>query len=74
MYDDDDLSVLDIEGDLESPLDHMEPVDAGLEEPKPDPRKCCGYLKRLTPISVCWQQGHFVSFRTIVPCRISFGY
>ncbi len=37
MYDDDDLSVLDIEGDLESPLDRMEPVDAGLEEPKPDP-------------------------------------
>jgi HEAT repeat protein len=37
MYDDDDLSVLDFEGDLESPLDHMEPVDAGSEEPKPDP-------------------------------------
>ena len=37
MYDDDDLSVLNFEGDLESPLDHMEPVDAGLEEPKSDP-------------------------------------
>lgn len=34
MYDDDELSVLDVEGDLESPLDHMDPVE---EEPKPDP-------------------------------------
>ncbi len=37
MYDDDDLSVLDFEGDLESPLDRMEPVDAGGQEPAPDP-------------------------------------
>ena len=45
MYDDDDLSVLDIEGDLESPLDHMEPVDAGLEEPKPDPEEMLRLLE-----------------------------
>jgi HEAT repeat protein len=37
MYDDDELSVLDVEGDLESPLDRMEPVDAESQAPKPDP-------------------------------------
>lgn len=36
MYDDDDLSVLDFEDELESPLDHMEPVDAEAAS-KPDP-------------------------------------
>ncbi|QZZ22033.1 HEAT repeat domain-containing protein [Leptothermofonsia sichuanensis E412] len=39
MYDDDDLTVLDLESDLESPLDHMQPVDAESEEPKPDPEE-----------------------------------
>jgi HEAT repeat protein len=37
MYDDDDLTVLDLDSDLESPLDHMDPVDAESEEAKPDP-------------------------------------
>ncbi|MBD2078091.1 HEAT repeat domain-containing protein [Phormidium sp. FACHB-592] len=45
MYDDDDLSVLDIEGDLESPLDHMEPIDSGSEEPKPDPEEMLRLLE-----------------------------
>jgi HEAT repeat protein len=36
MYDDDDLTVLDLEAELESPLDHMGPIDAE-EAPKPDP-------------------------------------
>jgi len=37
MYDDDDLLILSLEDDLESPLDHMEPVDATSQEAKPDP-------------------------------------
>lgn len=36
MYDDDDLSVLNFEEDLESPLDRLEPVDAE-SAPRPDP-------------------------------------
>lgn len=36
MYDDDDLTVLDFEDELESPLDHMEPVDADTAS-QPDP-------------------------------------
>ena len=37
MYDEDDLSVLSFEEDLESPLDHMEPVDAPAEtQPSPE--------------------------------------
>lgn len=36
MYDDDDLTVLDFEDELESPLDHMEPVDANPAS-QPDP-------------------------------------
>lgn len=44
MYDDDDLNVLDFEGDLESPLDDMEPVDAA-EEPKPDPEEMLPLLE-----------------------------
>jgi HEAT repeat protein len=39
MYDDDDLTLLDFDEDLESPLDRMEPVDAESEEPKPDPQE-----------------------------------
>ncbi|MBW4470230.1 MAG: HEAT repeat domain-containing protein [Stenomitos rutilans HA7619-LM2] len=49
MYDDDDLSVLDFEDDLESPLDHMEPADAGLEEPKPDPEEMLRLLEATDP-------------------------
>ncbi|MDX2099380.1 MAG: HEAT repeat domain-containing protein [Leptolyngbyaceae cyanobacterium bins.59] len=37
MYDDDDLSVLDLEAELESPLDKMEPVDAEHSTPAPNP-------------------------------------
>ncbi len=39
MYDDDDLTLLDFDEDLEAPLDRMEPVDAESEEPKPDPEE-----------------------------------
>ncbi|UBF25591.1 HEAT repeat domain-containing protein [Kovacikia minuta CCNUW1] len=45
MYDDDDLTLLDIDADLESPLDHMEPVDAESEEPKPDPEEMLPLLE-----------------------------
>jgi HEAT repeat protein len=44
MYDD-DLTLLDIDADLESPLDHMEPVDAESEEPKPDPEEMLPLLE-----------------------------
>jgi HEAT repeat protein len=37
MYDNDDLSVLDLEAELESPLDKLEPIDAESEVSKPDP-------------------------------------
>jgi HEAT repeat protein len=37
MYDDDDLILLDLEAELESPLDKLEPIDAESEVPKPDP-------------------------------------
>ncbi|MGA7936022.1 MAG: HEAT repeat domain-containing protein [Kovacikia sp.] len=39
MYDDDELTLLDIEADLESPLDRMDPVDTESEESKPDPEE-----------------------------------
>jgi HEAT repeat protein len=45
MYDDDDLTLLDLDADLESPLDHMEPVDAESEEPKPDPEQMLPLLE-----------------------------
>ncbi|MEC4811740.1 MAG: HEAT repeat domain-containing protein [Scytonema sp. PMC 1069.18] len=37
MYDEDDLSLLDIEAELESPLDKLEPLTAQTETPKPNP-------------------------------------
>ncbi len=37
MYDNDDLSVLDAELDLESPLDDLDALNTTTEEPKPDP-------------------------------------
>jgi HEAT repeat protein len=43
MYDDDDLTVLDLEAELESPLDHMGPIDAE-EAPKPDPEAMLALL------------------------------
>lgn len=39
MYDEDDLTLLDFEQDLESPLDRMEPVDQESAVPKPDPEE-----------------------------------
>lgn len=39
MYDDDDLTVLDADADLESPLDRLGPLDAEVELPKPDPEE-----------------------------------
>ncbi|MBD2292184.1 HEAT repeat domain-containing protein [Anabaena sphaerica FACHB-251] len=37
MYDEDDINLLDTEADLESPLDHIEPITAESEVAKPDP-------------------------------------
>lgn len=37
MYDEDDLTLLDIEAELESPLDHLGPLTAELEVTKPNP-------------------------------------
>lgn len=45
MYDDDELSILDIEDDLESPLDHMAAVDTESAEPKPDPEEMLPLLE-----------------------------
>lgn len=36
-YDDEDLTILDTDVELESPLDTIEPLDAESETPKPDP-------------------------------------
>lgn len=44
MYDDDDLSLLDPDVELESPLDHIEPLDAESETPKPDPEAMLALL------------------------------
>jgi len=45
MYDDDDMTVLGVDTDLESPLDHMEAVDAQSEQPKPDPEAMLALLE-----------------------------
>ena len=45
MYDNDDLSVLDLEDELESPLDQMEPLEAEAEVPKPDPEAMLALLR-----------------------------
>ncbi len=45
MYDDDDLSVLDVENDLESPLDKIEPIGAESAEAKPDPEEMLPLLE-----------------------------
>ena len=50
MYDDDDLSVLDVADELESPLDNIEPLDASSEAEKPDPEAMLALLTaRETP-------------------------
>ncbi len=49
MYDDDDLTVLNLDDDLESPLDHMEAIDAESEEAKPDPEEMLLLLESSDP-------------------------
>jgi HEAT repeat protein len=44
MYDDDDLSLLDPDTELESPLDQIEPLNAESEPPKPDPETMLALL------------------------------
>ena len=44
MYDDDDLSLLDTAVELESPLDHIEPLSAESEAHKPDPEAMLALL------------------------------
>ncbi|MBW4591785.1 MAG: HEAT repeat domain-containing protein [Brasilonema angustatum HA4187-MV1] len=49
MYDEDDLSLLDVEAELESPLDHMEPVTAETETPMPNPEEMLALLEHPLP-------------------------
>ena len=50
MYDEDDLTVLDLETELESPLDRLEPLDDESEANKPDPEAMLVLLEsRETP-------------------------
>ncbi|MBE9008577.1 HEAT repeat domain-containing protein [Fortiea sp. LEGE XX443] len=49
MYDDDDLSLLDPEVELESPLDKMEPLTAESEVAKPDPEVMLVLLENFRP-------------------------
>jgi HEAT repeat protein len=45
MYDDDDLSLLDAEAELESPLDHLGSLTAEIETPKPNPEVMLALLE-----------------------------
>lgn len=49
MYDEEDLSLLDIEEELESPLDKIEPITAESELPKPDPDEMLALLENPQP-------------------------
>lgn len=49
MYDEDDLSLLDIEAELDSPLDHIEPLTAAEEVAKPDPEVMLALLENPEP-------------------------
>lgn len=49
MYDEDDLSLLDAEAELESPLDHLRPLSAESEKPKPDPEAMLALLENPQP-------------------------
>ena len=49
MYDEDDLSLLDIEAELDSPLDHMQPLTASEEVAKPDPEVMLALLENQEP-------------------------
>jgi HEAT repeat protein len=49
MYDEDELSLLDVETELESPLDLMEPLTNESEFPKPDPDEMLALLTDSQP-------------------------
>ena len=49
MYDEDDLSLLDVEVELESPLDQIEPLTAESEVAKPDPELMLALLENPQP-------------------------
>ncbi|PMB40365.1 hypothetical protein CEN41_19620 [Fischerella thermalis CCMEE 5330] len=49
MYDEDDLSLLDAEVELESPLDKIEPLTTESEVPKPDPEEMLPLLEHPQP-------------------------
>ncbi len=49
MYDQEDLSLLDAEAELESPLDCLEPLTAESELPKPDPDVMLALLQNPEP-------------------------
>lgn len=49
MYDEDDLSLLDTEAELESPLDRIEPLTDESEVPKPDPEEMLKLLESPQP-------------------------
>ncbi len=49
MYDEDDLSLLDAEAELESPLDHLGPLNTESEMPKPNPEEMLALLENPLP-------------------------
>jgi HEAT repeat protein len=49
MYDEEDLSLLDAEAELDSPLDHIEPLTAESEVAKPDPELMLELLENPQP-------------------------
>lgn len=49
MYDEEDLSLLDLDVELESPLDRMEPLTAETEVVKPDPEVMLALLENPQP-------------------------
>lgn len=49
MYDEDELSLLDAAIELDSPLDHLEPIDADAEAEKPNPEAMLALLENPEP-------------------------
>ncbi|MDF5723467.1 MAG: HEAT repeat domain-containing protein [Rhizonema sp. PD37] len=49
MYDEDELMLLDVEVELESPLDRLEPLTAVSEDPKPNPEAMLALLEHAEP-------------------------
>ncbi|WP_066377009.1 MULTISPECIES: HEAT repeat domain-containing protein [unclassified Anabaena] len=49
MYDEEELSLLDVEEELESPLDKIEPITAESELAKPDPDEMLALLEHTQP-------------------------